>query len=81
MFAALEKRAWFVCTGVFVATVVLGGIFGGKLIGLIPLAMCLSSGIFLWMKEVVRSGREMEWSSEQVRGKMVSKVITNAREV
>ena len=68
MFAALETRANTLCIGLLLAVVVLGKMFGGSLKGLIPLGMCLSSGVFLWMKEVVRSGREMEWSSEQSRG-------------
>jgi hypothetical protein len=71
MFAALEKQAGAVCVGVVIAVVVLGKMFGGKLVGLIPLAMCLASGIWLWMKEVVRSGREVEWHSEKERGQMV----------
>ncbi|KAK4695108.1 hypothetical protein P7C71_g2584, partial [Lecanoromycetidae sp. Uapishka_2] len=68
MFAALETRASGLCIGVFIAIVLLGKMFGGSLKGLIPTAMCIVSGIFLWMKEVVRSGREVEWSSEQSRG-------------
>lgn len=52
-------------------TIVVGKMFGGALKGLIPLGMCLSSGVWLWMKEVVRSGREVEWHSEQTRGQMV----------
>jgi Ca2+-dependent lipid-binding protein len=68
MFAALETRANTLCIGLLLAVVVLGKMFGGSLKGLIPLGMCLASGVFLWMKEVVRSGREMEWSSEQSRG-------------
>jgi hypothetical protein len=71
MFAALEMRANILCAGILVLTVVVGKIFGGALKGLIPLGMCLASGVYLWMKEVVRSGREAEWDSEQVRGKMV----------
>jgi hypothetical protein len=71
MFATLEKRATYLCAGILVVTIVVGKLFGGALKGLIPLAMCLSSGVFLWMKEVVRSGREVEWSSEQLRGEMV----------
>ena len=71
MFATLEKRATYLCAGILVVTVVAGKMFGGALKGLIPLAMCLSSGVFLWMKEVIRSGREVEWSSEQLRGEMV----------
>ncbi|KAI9869542.1 MAG: hypothetical protein M1830_005410, partial [Pleopsidium flavum] len=68
MFASLEKRAGALCVGVFLAIVILGKMFGGSLKGLIPTAACIVSGIWLWMKEVVRSGREVEWSSEQSRG-------------
>ena len=46
--------------------------FGGSLTGLIPLGACLASGVWLWMKEVVRGGREVEWSSEKDRGRYVS---------
>ncbi|KAF2100055.1 hypothetical protein NA57DRAFT_75559 [Rhizodiscina lignyota] len=67
-FAALEKRAGGLCLGVLVAIIIVGKMFGGRLIGLIPLAMCITSGIWLWMKEVVRSGREVEWESEKTRG-------------
>lgn len=72
MFASLEKRATILAAGILIATVVVGKMFGGALKGLIPLGMCLSSGVFLWMKEVVRSGREVEWDSEAVRGQMVN---------
>ena len=72
MYAALEIRASGLCIGVFLATVILGKMFGASLKGLIPTAMCIVSGIWLWMKEVVRSGREVEWSSEQQRGETVS---------
>ena len=71
MFAALETRAGGLCIGVFLAIVILGKMFGGSLKGLIPTAACIVSGIWLWMKEVIRSGREMEWSSEQTRGEIV----------
>ncbi|KAF2233295.1 hypothetical protein EV356DRAFT_533932 [Viridothelium virens] len=67
-FAALERRAGTLCIGIFAAIVILGRMFGGKLIGLIPLAMCVTSGVWLWAKEVVRSGREVEWESEKTRG-------------
>jgi hypothetical protein len=52
MFVALEKRAGMLCAAILIATVMVGKIFGGALKGLIPLAMCLSSGVWLWMKEV-----------------------------
>lgn len=72
MFVELERRAEALCAGILLAIVILGKMFGGSLWGLIPLGACVSSGIWLWMKEVVRSGREVEWSSEQSRGEMVS---------
>lgn len=71
MFEALEKRGTFLCVAIFVATVFVGKMFGGALMGLVPLAMCLSSGVFLWVKEIIRSGREVEWHSEKTRGQMV----------
>jgi hypothetical protein len=71
MFAELETRAGVLCIGILVGTVVVGKMFGGALKGLIPLGMCLSSAVWLWMKEVVRSGREVEWSSEKTRGEIV----------
>jgi hypothetical protein len=75
-FAALEKKAGILCVGLLVATIVIGKMFGGALKGLIPLGMCLSSAVWLWTKEVVRSGREVEWSSEQTRGQMVWRLIS-----
>ena len=75
MFVSLEKRAGALCIGVSLAIVILGKMFGGSLKGLIPTAMCIASGIWLWMKEVVRSGREVEWSSEQSRGETVSSCL------
>jgi hypothetical protein len=71
MYAALETRASILSVTVLIAIIALGKMFGGALYGLIPLGMGISSGIFLWMKEVVRSGREVEWSSEQERGEVV----------
>jgi Ca2+-dependent lipid-binding protein len=67
-FASMEKQASGLCIGVFLAIVILGKMFGGSLLGLVPLAACVVSGIFLWMKEALRTGREVEWSSEQSRG-------------
>lgn len=74
MYKALEIRTSILCVGVLIAIVVLGKFFGGTLFGLIPLGMCVSSGIFLWMKEVVRAGRALEWSSEKDRGQTVSHI-------
>ena len=75
MYVALETRASGLCIGVFLAIVILGKMFGASLSGLIPTAMCIVSGIWLWMKEVIRSGREIEWSSEQQRGETVSREV------
>jgi hypothetical protein len=71
MYQAMETQASILAISVLIAIVVLGKMFGGALYGLIPLGMCVGSGIFLWMKEAVRSGREVEWSSEQQRGETV----------
>ncbi|KAL9589027.1 MAG: hypothetical protein Q9203_002174 [Teloschistes exilis] len=68
MFASLEKRAGGLCIGVCLAIIILGKMFGASLKGLIPTSFCIASGIWLWTKEVVRSGRDVEWSSEQSRG-------------
>ena len=71
-FASLEKKAGGLCVGLLLAIVILGKMFGGALTGLIPLGCCVSSGVWLWAKEVVRSGREVEWDSEKTRGRTVS---------
>lgn len=70
-FEAIEKRTSGLCIGIAAAILVVGNIFGGRMLGLIPLAFCVSSGVWLWMKEVVRSGREVEWDSEKTRGETV----------
>jgi hypothetical protein len=67
-FKRLEERGMLLVVGVFFAIVILGRTFGGKYIGIIPLASCISSGIWLWVKEVIRSGREVEWEAEKERG-------------
>lgn len=71
MFDQLEKRGTALCIAIPFAIIVLGRIFGGSLLGLIPLAFCVTSGVWLWVQEVIKSGKEMEWSSEQMRGQMV----------
>ncbi|KAI1403785.1 hypothetical protein F4819DRAFT_191347 [Hypoxylon fuscum] len=68
MYAIIEQRAMVLCIGVFFGIIFVGKFFGGRLLGLIPLAICVSSGIFLWMKDLVKQGRDIEWSSEQKRG-------------
>jgi Ca2+-dependent lipid-binding protein len=72
MFAALEARANILCAGIFVAIIFFGRFFGGKLLGLIPLSVCVTSGVWLWMKDLIRRGRDLEWSSEQERGETAS---------
>jgi len=74
MFAMLEQRAGGLCIAILLSIIVVGRMFGGALKGLIPLGMVLASGVWLWMKEVVRSGREVEWSSEQARGETVCSI-------
>ncbi|KAI0484154.1 C2 domain-containing protein [Xylariaceae sp. FL0804] len=68
MYAIIEQRATILCAAVFFAIIIIGKFFGGRLVGLIPLSMCIASGIFLWMKDLIKQGRDIEWSSEQKRG-------------
>ncbi|KAM7208594.1 putative meiotically up-regulated protein [Naviculisporaceae sp. PSN 640] len=68
MFEAIEARANVLCAGVLFGIIFAGKMFGGSLWGLIPLAICVSSGVFLWAKDLIRQGRATEWSSEQKRG-------------
>ncbi|KAI1325922.1 C2 domain-containing protein [Xylariaceae sp. FL0255] len=68
MYNIIEQRATILTFGVFFAIIFVGKFFGGRLLGLIPLAICVSSGIYLWMKDLIKQGRNIEWSSEQKRG-------------
>jgi len=68
MYTILEQRANMLCVGIFFAIVIVGKAFGGRLLGLIPLGFCVASGVFLWIKDLIRQGRDMEWASEQKRG-------------
>ncbi|KAL4808388.1 hypothetical protein BDV18DRAFT_134853 [Aspergillus unguis] len=72
MFEKLEKRANALCIGIAAGIIVLGRTFGASFWGLIPLAFCITSGVWLWAQEVIRSGREVEWSSEQMRGQVAT---------
>ena len=71
MFEELQKRATGLCVGFSIGILFLGRMFGGSLWGLVPLTVCVVSGVWLWMQEVIREGRELEWSSEQLRGQTV----------
>lgn len=68
MFEAIEARANVLCAAVSLGIVLIGKMFGGSLWGLIPLAMCVTSGVYLWMKDLVKQGRDMEWLSVKKRG-------------
>lgn len=68
MFNHLEQRGNFLCGGIFIAIIFVGKFFGGRLLGLIPLAFCIASGVWLWIKDLIRQGRDNEWASEQDRG-------------
>lgn len=68
MYAAIEARANILCAAIFFSIVFIGKMFGGRLWGLLPLGLCIASGVFLWMKDLVRQGRDTEWYSEQRRG-------------
>lgn len=68
MFAALEQRANVLCLAIFFGIIFIGQVFGGSLWGLIPLSVIVACGVFLWAKDVIRQGRDVEWSSEKERG-------------
>ncbi|KAJ2906907.1 hypothetical protein MKZ38_009770 [Zalerion maritima] len=68
MYEILDQRSNYLCGGIFLGIVVIGKIFGGRLLGLIPLAFCVASGVYLWVKDLIRQGRDTEWASEQKRG-------------
>ena len=70
MFEALEARANVLCAAVLFAIVFIGKLFGGSLWGLIPLSVAVTSGVFLWIKDLIKQGRELEWQSEKKRGEM-----------
>lgn len=72
MYAIIEQRATILCAGIFFGIVLIGKFFGGRLLGLIPLGIVVASGVFLWMKDLVRQGRDIEWSSEQKRGEFAT---------
>lgn len=71
MYDEMEKRATGLCIGIALAIVILGNVFGASMWGLVPLAICISCGVFLWMRDVVEKGRQMEWHSEKLRGQTV----------
>lgn len=68
MYELLEQKATLLCAGIFVTIIFVGRLLGGWLFGLIVLATCVSSGVFLWVKELIRQGRDNEWASEKRRG-------------
>ncbi|KAK8130113.1 meiotically up-regulated protein [Apiospora kogelbergensis] len=72
MYVIIEQRTTILCAAIFLGIVLIGKFFGGRLLGLIPLGMAIASGVFLWMKDLVRQGRDIEWSSEQKRGEFAT---------
>ncbi|KAM0284556.1 hypothetical protein ACHAQH_001922 [Verticillium albo-atrum] len=68
MFEALEARANVMCAAIFFGIILIGKFFGGSLWGLMPLSICITSGVYLWCRELIQQGRNVEWSSEKERG-------------
>lgn len=71
MFDALERRGIGLCIGIVFGILFIGRLFGTSIWALFLLGFCIASGVWLWVEEVVRSGRDMEWSNEQLRGQTV----------
>jgi Ca2+-dependent lipid-binding protein len=72
MYTILEQKANLLCAGIFFSIVFVGNFLGGRMIGLFPLGICVASGVFLWVKELIRQGRNLEWASEKKRGEMAT---------
>ncbi|EDN03744.1 C2 domain-containing protein, nitrosative stress-induced transcript, conidia-enriched transcript [Histoplasma capsulatum] len=72
MYKALERRATVLSLCIFCGIVIPGKLIGGSLKGLIPIAICIASSVWLWMQDLIRKGRDMEWSSEQRRGEIAT---------
>ncbi|EEH45524.1 uncharacterized protein PADG_01674 [Paracoccidioides brasiliensis Pb18] len=68
MYKALERRGTVLSICIFLGIIIPGKWIGGSLKGLIPLAFCITSGVWLWIQDLIRKGRDIEWSSEQLRG-------------
>ncbi|KAK4228461.1 hypothetical protein QBC38DRAFT_153165 [Podospora fimiseda] len=69
MFASIEARANVLAAAIFFGIIIIGyTLSGGSLLTLIPLAAVISSGVFLWTKDLISQGRKMEWHSERKRG-------------
>lgn len=72
MFEMLEMRASFLALGLFLGISVFGSIFGARIWGIVPLAGIVSCAVFLWVKDLIRQGRDHEWESERERGEMAT---------
>ncbi|KAK3989853.1 hypothetical protein QBC44DRAFT_79014 [Cladorrhinum sp. PSN332] len=71
MFAAIEARANVLSFAIFFGIITIGyTLSGGSLFTLVPMAAVISSGVFLWAKDLIKQGRSMEWDSERKRGEM-----------
>ena len=71
MYAAIEARANVLCVGLFVGVVVLGKWWGGgRLWVLVVMGAGVAAGVFMWVRDLVRRGRAVEWSAEKRRGEM-----------
>jgi len=60
MFKRVEERGLILIIGIFFAIVIVGRVFGGGYLGLIPLGGCVSSGVWLWIK--VWSAVDARWN-------------------
>ncbi|RKF82781.1 Meiotically up-regulated gene 190 protein [Golovinomyces cichoracearum] len=72
LYESLEKSTNVLCVTIVMSILFFGKLVGGSLYGLIPLSLCITSGIFLWMKDLVQKGRSNQWQSECKRGQYIN---------
>ncbi|KAL2886233.1 Meiotically up-regulated protein 190 [Ceratocystis lukuohia] len=72
MFELLEMRASFLAVGLFFGISIVGSMFGGRIWAMTLLGAFVASAVFLWVKDLIRSGRDREWESERERGEMAT---------
>ncbi|POS84788.1 hypothetical protein EPUL_003642, partial [Erysiphe pulchra] len=68
MFEAFEKSTSIICITIVISIIVFGKLAGGALHGLILISLCITSVIFLWMKDLVQKSRLCQWQGESKRG-------------
>ncbi|KHJ33498.1 putative meiotically up-regulated protein [Erysiphe necator] len=68
IFKKFEKSTNIVCITIVISVIVFGKLAGGALYGLIFISLCITSVIFLWMKNIVQKSRSYKLQDKNKRG-------------